>query len=83
MFAVEVNSGTGISEHLLLQKFGSTKITDRQSAAADTVHSMTTKAKAPPWGKRGFQCGLVRLGGTSNVCLTPPQKGSKSRRPDK
>ena len=80
MSAVEVNSGTGIC--LKISKQQNHKIA-RKGPAADAAHPMTTTTrKSPAWGKRGFQCGLVRPWGSLRGMSCPAAKGSRSRRPD-
>jgi hypothetical protein len=72
MSAMEVNSGTAIRRHTPARRMD------------DAVDPKTpTKAKAPPWGKRGFQCGLARLGGPQ-MCVCPAakkvQRGGEARK---
>ena len=85
MSAVDVNSGTSITRTSRppARRFGSTKTTRSPKRRGCRRGSFDDDDESPAWGKRGFQCGLVRLGGTSNICRTPPQKGSLSCRPDK
>jgi hypothetical protein len=65
MSALEVNSGTGLMRQYACQVNSGPKSEAREGVCArrSSSEAPPDKAKAPPWGKRGFQCGLARLGG--------------------
>jgi len=75
MSAVDVNSGTSITRTSRppARRFGSTKITrsPKRPGCRRGSFDDDDERESPAWGKRGFQCGLVRPWG-SLECMSYP-----------